>query len=195
MAQEDPEAVQQRYEEPKAFISTKEAPLNKHVIKYNGIFDLDSLYKMIYEWFMDRGYYFEETGYKHKVPNPSGAEDEVTWSGWRKTTEYMREWVTVYFFFWGKRDVEVIKEGKKVKLTKSRMLIELDGRIELDYQKRWEQSQFGQYLRDFYHKYIVKKELESIWWDRLYYIMLKLHNEIKEFLDMQSKENAYYDMW
>ena len=65
--------------------------LNKPVgrIKFNGIFDMDGLYRLMHDWFVDRGYYLEEWRYKHKVPSPSGAEQTINWSAWRKVNAYV----------------------------------------------------------------------------------------------------------
>ena len=54
-----------------------------------------------------------------------------------------------------------------------------------------ESSTFWQHLKDFYNKYILKEEIETIWGDTLYYRVQKLHNVVKEFLDMQAKGYEY----
>lgn len=188
--------VDEKQIEPKAFKAAKNfRTKTPHRIKYDGIFDWEGLYRMIYDWFRARNYYFEETSIKYKVPSPLGAEVKVDMSGWRKTTDYIKEWVSVFIIFYDLREVEVIKDGKKKKLMKGKMIIEVHGYVETDWQGRWNQTQFGQYLKEFYDKFLIKKDLENVWWDRLYYIMYKLHTEIKNYLDMENRENAYYDMW
>ncbi|MDP2750221.1 MAG: hypothetical protein Q8O89_05290 [Nanoarchaeota archaeon] len=175
---------------------TRELPLKTpHRIKYDGIFDWEGLYRMIYDWMMFRGYYFEEVGIKHKVPNPMGAEIKYELSGWRKTTPYMMEWIRIYVIFYDLREVEVVKEGKKKKLAKGKMIMEVYGNIETDWQHMWDKTMFGKYLKEMYDKFIMKKQLEVIWWDRLYYTMYKLHTDIKNFLDMENRTNSYYDVW
>ncbi len=182
--------------EPKAYFHAPDVhEMPPFRIKYDGLIDWSSLYKLIYEWFTQRGYYFEEASLKHKIPTPMGAEEEYKITGWRKTTSYMQEEINLHLHFFEMREVEVIKEGQKRNLVKARMIITFKGGVKTDYQERWSQTQFGQYLKTFYEKYIIKKDIETVWWDRLYYVIYKLHNEIKLFLDMQAKENAYYDIW
>lgn len=164
-------------------------------IKYYGLFDWEGLYRLIFNWMQDKEYFYEEPSYQHKVPSPLGAEQKIRMSGWRKTTEQMREWIFLYIHFFEMREVEVIKDGKKQKLIKARVYIEITGRFELDYQERWKQTYLGAYLKDFYDKYLIKKHAELMFWDRLYYRIYKLNGEIKQFLDMQARENAYYDVW
>lgn len=168
---------------------------NQGRIKYDGLFEWEGLYKLIYLWFVERGYYFEETFVKTKIPTPMGAENEYELKGWRKSTDYIKEWVRVKIHTFEMREVEVIKEGKKKKMVKARMFIDFYGNIEMDYQQRFAATQFGQYLRSFYDRLFLKKEFDSIWSDRLWYYIYKLHAEVKQYLDMQAKENAFYDVW
>lgn len=183
------------FSEPTAFTMPSNYPLRTFRIKYDGMFDWTGLYKLIYEWFIDRGYYFEEKVAAHKIPTPMGAEDEYEFEGWKRTTSYMKEVIKMHLHFFEMRDVEVIKDGQKKKMVKARVIMTFSGGIETGYAGRWSQTQLGQQLRGLLENYVIKKELESIWWDRLYYVMIKLHTEIKNYLNMQAKENAYYDVW
>ena len=47
-------------------------------------------------------------------------------------------------------------------------------------------------LRGFYDKYIVYKDMTGIWADMLHYKIIKLQNEIKEYLGMETTSKAYY---
>ena len=178
---------------------TKQIPTKKMILRYSGIFDLDKLYKSVYEWMINEGYYFEETKYKHKVPSPAGAEQHIKFRGWRRNNEYVKYWIELYFILYNMKDIQVVKEGKKTKLQKAMLLIEIVGKIELDYNKKYHGSKFLLALRDWMDTYILGKPLEgmigSIWWDELYYKTIKLQTLIKDVLDMQTKGNAHYDMW
>ena len=170
----------------------------KLTIKFNGIFDFSGLYRVSHDWMINQGYYFEEKLYKHKVPSPAGAEQDIEWEGWIKATEYIKYWIYMYIKLFDLKEIEVIKDGEKKKLYKARMIIEISGDVELDYTNRFGSSRFGLALRNFMHKHVWKHtegRIGSIWWDELYYRTFKLHQVIKEFLDMESKGNAYYDMW
>lgn len=171
----------------------------KMVVRYNGIFDLDKLYRSVYEWIINEGYYFEERQYKHKVPTAAGAEQHMKWQGWRKINEYVVYHINLYFIQWHMKEIEVVKDGKKTKLTKAMLQIEITGAVELDYNKKYHGNRFLVALRNWMDTYIWGKPLEgmigSIWWDELYYKTIKLQTLIKDVLDMQTKGNAHYDMW
>jgi hypothetical protein len=165
------------------------------IIRFKGVINYDGLFKVIRQWFVDAGYEFHQTALKHKIPSPAGAEQEVKLNGWRKINEYTKFDIALFFKIYDIRDVEVVKEGKKQKLKHIRMNLEITPSVELDYSKRFGGSRFLQYLHEFYMKYIVKEEISTIAEDQLWYIALKLHNTIKEYLDFEAKTNAYEGVW
>lgn len=171
----------------------------KLVIKYDGIFDFDGLYKTASGWIIGQGYRFAETSVKHKIPTPAGIELEYVWTAWRKHNVYTKYWILMLVKFYDMKELDVIKDGEKKRLTKARILIEMNGELEFDWTKRFGGNRFVQQLNDFLQHQILMKPMEgvigSMWWDELYYRTYKLHNIIKEYLNMEGKGNAYFDMW
>ncbi len=94
-------------------------------------------------------------------------------------------------------DVEVVlRNGAKKKMTKGRIWVQLWGVIETDYHKLWEKSAFLAHLKSFYNKYVIRKRLEGVWWDEMYYnIVLVLHALIRERLKMAAEvyEHRHFD--
>ena len=170
-------------------------PVPTQYIKHYGIFDLQGLYQMIYNWLVDRGFEVKELKLKHKVPSAAGEEEEIWWEAWINETDYIRNYITLIFFFYDIKEVEVVKGGGKKKLTRTRILIELGGRFETDWQGKWKRSKFLSHLQKFYERFIIKKEINNIWEDKLYYNILKLHTAIKEYIDQEAKANAFHDVW
>jgi len=165
------------------------------IIKFKGIFDFHSLMRTMRNWIVNQGYEFHETSVKHKVPSPIGAEQEFEWWGWRKVNSYVKFHIDIYFHLWDLHDVEVVREGKKQKLQSARMQIEMTGRCELDWSNRFAGSRFLQALADFYDNYVIRKQIDTIYTDQLYYRIYKLQRVAKEFLEFETKESAYEDMW
>lgn len=166
-------------------------PTRKFVLRYKGLFDFDGLYNLMIQWLKARRYWFHETKYKHKVPSPKGAEQQIGWKAERKVTDYIEYVLSIELHLWDMTEVEVVQKGVKKTLTSARMEIVFQGVVNLDYEKRWEQSTIWIILRDFYNKYIAKEELESIYWDTLQYKTQQFMNVVKEFLDMQAKGYEY----
>ncbi len=171
-------------------VSLNRAVPQPMVIKYRGIFDLDGLYRTMVEWFEYQGYEMNEKAYKHKVPNPAGAEQEISWVCWRKVNAYVKYWMIIYFHIWELKEVEVIKDGKKKKMTSARMKINFDGRVELDWQNMFAGNRFLVEVQHWMNKYVLHKKITGHWEDELYYRMHKLFYVTKEFLNMETVHNA-----
>ena len=164
---------------------------NQLIIRYKGLFDHDGLYNMIVRWMKTRRYWFHEEVYKHKVPSPHGAEQEFTFTGEKKISDYIMYSMRIAFHLWDMNEVEVIKDNAKRTLTNARMEIIMVSTVNVDYEKRMEKSKIWAAISDVYYKYFLKEDIESIHHDTIYYRMFKLHNAIKEFLDMGAKGNEY----
>lgn len=161
-------------------------------IMYNGVFDFEGLYRMMHAWLVNKRFIFHENKYKDKVFTPFGNELEIEWVAEKKVTEYVQEYITVHFHLWDFSEVEVIKDGKKMKMTKSRMLIKLDAKLELDYTKKFiGKGAFAEKLGKFYQNKVIYWEWRIKYADALTYNMYDLHHKIKKYLELYSNTNAY----
>ena len=174
---------------------SKEVGLGTLFIRYKGVFDWEGLYNVMRNWFKEREYDFLERRYKHKMRPGGLAEIEINWEAWRDATEYVRNWIKVYFHIWDYKEVDVIKNNKKMKLAKGRMYITITPSLELDYENRWEGSFFKRKLRDFYNRFLYRVEIESIWSDKLWYNCNKLHQLTKRYLGMEAESEVFDDYW
>ena len=60
--------------------------------------------------------------------------------------------------------------------------------VVVDFEKRWEDNAFYANLRNYYHSYVIKKKIEGIWWDHMYYkVFLRVQSLVKERLKMESE--------
>lgn len=165
------------------------------MVKYRGIFDFPGLLRLIYKWGVDQGYEVHERKYKHKVPDVRGAEQEVTIYGWRKLDAYVKFWFNVDIKAEYLKDVDVIIENRKKRLTQGKVRILFGGHVELDYNDLFGGSKFMRSLRDFYHKFIIRTKIQNILEDTLYYRLYKLNMKVKEHLDMEGKHYASIGRW
>jgi len=159
-------------------------------IRYSGLFDFDTLYAAIIDWFKNYGYIWYEETYKHKVPSPKGAELEWYWYGEKEITDYVKYVIHLFPHAWEITELEVTKDGKKKILYNGRIEIVLQGEFITDWQKKWGKSKFSQFLGRAYEK-MMRRDLESIYIDNLYYRIWNLHAVIKKFFDMQTKWHEY----
>lgn len=165
-------------------------PLEPIQLRYHGLFDFDGFYSAVIDWAKNYGYLWHEKSYKHKVPSPRGAEQEWDWQMSTNVNEYVRFVIEIEIHSWDLLEVEVEVEGKKKILNNGRMLIKIEGAVELDWQKKFTGSKFRQKLGEWYIKYYFNRELIQ-YWDPLYYRVWNLHAIMKKYFDMQTKKNAY----
>ncbi len=162
------------------------------IIRYKGVFDFEGLYRMMHAWLINKRFLFHEDLYKDKVYTPFGNELEIKWKAEKKVTEYVKEYITVYFHLWDFAEVEVIKDGKKAKMTKSRMEVKIDALLQLDYTGKFDNSgPFAKRLGKFYQDKIIYWDWRIKHADSLTYGMYDLQTKIKKYLNTESSSNAY----
>lgn len=161
-----------------------------YYIQYKGIWDMQDLYETMADFFRNQKFKFYETFHRHKRPTPFGADVRYRWQAMRNVEDYYRFVVEIYMEAFDSSDIEVrLPDGNKKIYTKGRIFIRLLGRVEVDYEKKWEDNVFYAQLRNFYNKYVLQKKFEAIWWDELHYkVCNKLRNIIQQRLKMESEE-------
>ena len=174
---------------PEDIIHFPEAHTPSVYVQYKGILDMQELYETIADFFRQKKFKFYEKQQRLRKPGPFGAEILYQFQARRKIEDYYEWVVEVNIETFDMHDIDIVsKDGTKKKMTKGRIWIQLSGLVETDYMKLWEKNAFLAHLKSFYNKYIVKKKIEAIWWDELYYkIVLRLHALIKERLKMISE--------
>lgn len=159
------------------------------MIFYAGVFDYNGLIETFANWCLEFGYEFHEDVFKHKVPSPAGSEQEFKFKAWKKITEYVQYWVEINGHIWELNEVEV-KIGDKVKkMAKGKIKLVISCDTWLDYNNKFN-TPITKKLQDFLHHHIWYKKITGGWTDESYYLMWKLHSEVKKFLKMSTPHNA-----
>jgi len=162
------------------------------MIRYKGVFDYDGMYKMMHAWLISKRFLFHEDKYKDKVSTPFGNEIEAKWTAEKKVTEFVMEKITIEFHLWDFSEVEVIREGKKIKMNKARMEIKFFADIILDYSKKFSKgSEFAQKLGKFYVEKVIYWDWRIKYANALEYSVYDLHTKVKKYLNMDTGSNAY----
>lgn len=159
------------------------------VIFYAGVFDYNGLIETIANWCTEFGYEFHENVFKHKVPSPSGSEQEFKLTGYKKITEYVKYWVTVDGHIWELNEVEVKMGDEIKKMAKGKVQLKISCQTDLDYNDKFN-TPIAIKLQNFLHHHIWHKKITGGWTDEAYYLMWKLHAKIKKFLKMSTPHNA-----
>ncbi|MBU0456964.1 MAG: hypothetical protein ABH824_06655 [Nanoarchaeota archaeon] len=164
--------------------------LRQVTLRYNGLFDFDGLYSAVIDWAKNYGYMWQETSYKHKVPSPKGAEQELDWILTKKVTDYMSYELKLTVHAWDMMEVNVDVDGRKKSLSNARIYILINGKLTTDWQNKFKGGKIAEIIGKWYGK-VMKRDIETAYFDTLYYRMWNLHAIMKKYFDMQSKKYAY----
>lgn len=129
-------------------------------VKYKGNFDFLLLYKKLKEWFLREGYgdaWKNEKKYAEKI-KPNGKNVEIIWEMSRKEEQdYFQVNINVSFFAVGLTDVEVEKDGKRIKLNNAEIELKFDSKLIRNANKKWDENSL---MFKFYEKYLVQDRTE-----------------------------------
>ena len=154
-------------------------------IKQKGIFDYPEFYRFCYEWLIDKGYWLVEKVYSEKI-NPDGKEVEIEWEATRKISDYFKFLLKINWRIIGMTDVEVEKNGKKIRMNKGYPEIKVAATLIKDYEHRWEGNAFLKFLRGLYDKYIIRGRIEH-YEEKIYEEGDEFLAQAKAFLALEGK--------
>lgn len=129
--------------------------VDKMRMTYEGLFSVTELYKMIDEWFEEKNYDKKELKNVEKV-TPEGKYIEIIVEPWKKVTDYAKNVIRIRMIMTDIKDVEVEKDGVKVRLNQGKIQMVFDGYLETDYENRWEQKPTFFLIRTLFDKYFYK---------------------------------------
>jgi|GEM_PF-2083876 len=137
-------------------MADNEIPLDKPpVVRYYGPFHLRKLIDAIRGFLLGEGFDdIQEPSYKHKVGG-EGTDLEIKLKTDRKLNAYVKYEMEIEMRISDMKDVEVARDGEKLKMQHGRVQITVNGKTYLDFQKHFEGNNFLKSLRTFYHKMIL----------------------------------------
>jgi hypothetical protein len=159
-------------------------------IKFNGSFDVESLYRFMVHWLKQRRYEVHETMYKFKPP-----EFNLKLRAERKKSGFVRTIINVDLHMWAEYDIETVVNGKKKKLANGRMILTIEPQLEAPYpnmfgDRRWNLPMERKILK-FFYEYVMKRDFEELDWDVLWYEVYQFHAAIKENMKLEARGSAY----
>ncbi|HME86882.1 MAG TPA: hypothetical protein VKE88_00535 [Candidatus Nanoarchaeia archaeon] len=176
--------------------------LEKLKVKVKDVYSLGDFVKILEEWLKDNGFVTEddkplkdnnqEALYSHKIG--AGGSFLDLWIWWRtlryppgnNAKTYIRYRLNIDMHFLGDTgEVEVMHKGKKVKLNKGELEIELIPFVEVDYKNEWKKHGFLKLVDKIFRKHIYHEEIES---HKRYYegLLYKCHAMIKQYFKLES---------
>lgn len=151
-------------------------------LEYEGLFDARELLSMIDRYFRDKGYDKRELRNIEQV-KPEGKYVEIEYLPWKKTTDYVKNEIWIRLIMSDLKEVEVEKDGVKVKLNQGKIQFVFDGYLTTDYENRWEAKPTFFLVRTLFDKYFLKTYIDKYKGVLVDDVQL-LHSTIKSFLNL-----------
>lgn len=152
-------------------------------LKQKSIFDMGELYKLMFRWFSQHNYDFQEKEYLEKA-KPDGAKTlEIGWIASRKISDYIKFYIKIKFLVIGLKDVEIEVDNMKRKTNSGDCEMRFDAWLEMDYEGKWEGNPVTKFFREFYNKYMIKGRIED-YEAQLHEELYELLGEIKALLNL-----------
>ncbi len=151
-------------------------PKSGIILRYNGTFNLDKLYKDSKKWFYNFNYDFSEKLYKEKQ-KAGGDEIEIDFESERKLDDYTKFNIKTHIFI---LDVKKLSKDTYIGNFKANIV----AYIELDYLNKLQFNPLKKFLFFIYNNIIIKNKIEGVYEDKLYDEVLKFENVVKENLGL-----------
>ncbi len=151
-------------------------------LSYDGLLNVNELYMLVDKFFRDHLYDKREAQNMEKV-EPKGKYIELELIPYRKMTDYVKFVIRIRIHMFNVTDVEIEKDGQKVKLQKAKINMVFDGFLETDYEGRWEGKPEYVFLRTVFDKFVYKIYTEKFE-KQLEEDVHNLHTQIKSFLNL-----------
>ncbi len=163
--------------------------VGKISIKVEQPFHLKNLYQFMHLWLLENGFVSKdgdkdkwETFYLEK----RGQVNEH-WMEWDlikniEGNSYYRFKLNIKMHTLGMKKIEVMQEGKKVKLDHGEIEIVFKGSLETDIGGKWKSHWFLKHFKDNYDQRIFKEEFYSMHEENLYRSMYGLQGMVKKYM-------------
>jgi len=156
--------------------------VDKLRLEYEGLFNVTELYKMIDGYLRTKSYDRSEPKNVERV-RPEGKFIDIELFPWRKLTDYARSRIRIRIVMTDIKEVEVEKEGRKVKMNQGKVQFTFDGWLDTDYENKWESKPILYFLRGVVDKFIYKSYLDG-YMDVIQQDINHLYTQIKAFLNL-----------
>ena len=180
-------------------------------VKYKDVFNLRNFYVMFHQALLQEGWlgmegdsdhedletYYSENIFQ-KGAHQGGKEMWVYWRTFRfpgdRYSGYFRYLLDIDMHMAYIQEVEVVRDGKKMKAHKGEIQLFFRPRMESDFNKQWENHWLLSHFKHIYehrilHAEIEKKEKEL--WQFSYY----LQNVMKQYFELRMYEKMPEPMW
>jgi len=134
-------------------MAERETLVDNYRIQYEGLLSVVDLYTMIDEYFEEKGYDKREKKNIERV-SPEGKFIEIELEPYKKITDYAKSSIKVRLQMKNIKEIEVERDGVKVRLNQGSVNIVFSCYLETDYEHKWETKPMFYFMRVLYDKFI-----------------------------------------
>jgi len=154
-------------------------------LNYTGPFDAKDLYKNILNFWKEKG--FDIWPQKEfEQDTKSGKHIEWLLKPWKQITHESRHLVKINVQIYNYKKIDAVMDKKKIKVGNGKVIIYLDGYLEIDQWNVWERVPFFQFLRSIYTNFIYRIYTERFE-QKLVQDMQQLYDSLEKFFNMNKK--------
>lgn len=155
-------------------------------IKRVGVFHFKDTYQFMYNWLIEEDYFVEEQKYVEEVTGDT-KKIEIIWVASKKISDYFRNDIKLTWTILNLKNVEVEKNGKRVKMNDASFEVKFAGTLVKDYENTWEKNPVTKFFRGVYDKFIIEGRIEG-YEDKLYGDVDDLIEDTKGFLTIEGEK-------
>ncbi|RME52864.1 hypothetical protein D6783_03565 [Candidatus Woesearchaeota archaeon] len=127
---------------------------------YEGIFNLQKLYKIIDTFFKEHHWNKNEIKNFEQV-EPKGRQVVLEIMPWRTFSDYCKEEIRVFMIASELKDVDVTIDGVKRRLQQGKLFFSFDAYLHTDRKKQWEGRPLLYFFRIFVDKFVRKGYVDA----------------------------------
>ena len=158
----------------------------KEKLDHTGLFNFAELYGFMHNWLKENLYGVNEDKYSEKVTGNS-RDISFEWKATREISDYFKIEYGIKVEVLGLSDVEVEIDGKRKKMNKGKISMEIKGVLIKDPKNNWDETRpFFKFLRELYDKYIMPSRIKSVE-DKIESDVRAFKDEIKAYLELTGK--------
>ncbi|PIN91151.1 hypothetical protein COU57_01760 [Candidatus Pacearchaeota archaeon CG10_big_fil_rev_8_21_14_0_10_32_14] len=158
-------------------------------IKHTGPFEFKEFYRWCYDFLgeetklkVTEDRYIEKQG-----PEVKGLD--IFWTGSREITHYFKFEVKIQWKILGMKDIEIQKEGQKIKMQTGSCEIKLKGTLVRDYKHQFEEANWKTPFRDIYNKWVIPARIEEFE-DKLIADCNNFLDQAKAYLELEGQRGG-----
>ncbi len=151
-------------------------------VSYSGLLNAQELYRLVKNYPLENGYTPHDWRYEEEV---DGKKRRIMYElmPYKNITNYVKFRMHTFLRMDNVTEVTVEKDGKKMKLHKADVTVQIEGRLVFDWIHQWEKVPFFYLVRELLDQYIFRHT--TAWFERtLTQEINHLQGMVKSYLNL-----------